>query len=374
MTTTAPDELRRMNLAEVMRLADTDPTAAQHLALRTRGEHIVRGALAHLGHRYTGTNGWHIGAYATPTRLGFVNIATGVAVETDITLDADVIEATTIPDQEAGPQVSGAVAWTYPDPGEAHRASAPRGWVQLMVDVRDLGGPIEPLATRAHVVAWGLATCYEGRPGKPGYTGLDSFGAGLDWPVTEATTEVRRIAEEALGDIARDLAAHVPEAAAALPDVPAASRAARGAWRRFTYDAAAAAEHALGIGAERELLDDAHVTALNALRDDDYDVIGARTYDLIRVLVQRILTDRLVPAAELLAIHLGPLRTEDGRPTEAWRVLSRQIASLIPSLGEALLSEIASQARRAIDAATAAYTAYGPISVRIPIHPSSTSH
>ena len=120
------------------------------------GAAAIRGVLASFGYTYSGTGGWHITAYATPDqRRGFVNICRGVAMLTSYTLDAEMIEALTVPGQGDGPQVSGA--------GGSMAASAPPGWIQLLVDLRKDVGAVTELGefVTARIVAWCLDTCYD---------------------------------------------------------------------------------------------------------------------------------------------------------------------------------------------------------------------
>ncbi|MGH3600275.1 MAG: hypothetical protein ACRDRO_04225 [Pseudonocardiaceae bacterium] len=247
-------ELRRLNMAELTQRAETSEAAAEQLRRREQVEETCWAVLAGLGFRYSGTVGWHVGAYVDEDRrLGFVSITDGVAVGTDVVLDPAVVEAGTVPNQPEGPQVSGAVAWSSPDPGEAHHASAPPGWTQLAVDLRARRKPT-PMRCSAHIVMWGLGTCYDGKRGVPGYTMLDGQFCYPDhdgeddlppdeWPETDTMPELRRIATAALADIAGNLTTHVPTAAGDMPDVNATLRRlyTESGQAAFSYDAAGAA-------------------------------------------------------------------------------------------------------------------------------------
>lgn len=315
--------------------------AARHADLRKAGETRLRQVLHALGHSYRGTGGWHITAYATPDRtIGYVNITHGVAVATDQELAADVIEALTFPAQETGPVASGAF-WTSPDAGEAHRAGAPAGWVQLLADLRDTEPPSKTVPARGvhgRIVAWCLMTCYD-RPGDPGYMLLDGPFAWSgwqpsdprSWPCAEETRQRMDAAGRATLDaIARDLAtqAGIGEEIAGALDTEGPLwqkiRAARAVLEatadrrgllvlpRYT-PAEEAVRSALGVITEdvralNRALADARIAELaHACGDDDEGTIGEHQYHaLIRRLLRLVVTPRLLPAAEVLAGQYEP--------------------------------------------------------------------
>jgi hypothetical protein len=263
---------------------------------------------------------------------------------TSYTLDAEMIEALTVPGQGDGPQVSGAVAWGGVDAGEAHRASGPAGWVQLLVDLRqDVGVVTEPGEfVTARIVAWCLDTCYdryrdpEGargpRPGEPGLTcldyPLDDTMDSREWP---ATAETRQAMDDvglaALDTIARDLAARagLTKVTAALDDATRGraerlAAACSAVWpdrhRRLAgMNPQTPAERALGdamgimreSGAVAKALTGAEITPLTRESGDMSSPPG-RYADLIDALLRRILLDRLLPATGLLAAQIDGRR------------------------------------------------------------------
>lgn len=165
--------------------------------LRKEGTRLVLGVLQLLGLSYEGTGGWHLVACCTPnSRLGFVNTTRGLALETELVVTDELLEALTVPEQGSGQVASGAAAWSSPDLGGPKRATVPRSWVQLLVDVRT--GTTEPaMLSMAEVnprmVGWCLPTVY-GRRGMPGGARLDGEGTLLrvptdEWPFTREQAE-----------------------------------------------------------------------------------------------------------------------------------------------------------------------------------------
>lgn len=369
------DTLRTMHLSDLRALAH--PLAQQQVTLRESGTRIVRSALAALGHKYHGTGGWHITAYATPQHeLGFVNLAKGVAVRTSVRLDAPVVEALTVPDQGEGPQVSGAAAWTSPDVGEGHRASAPAGWVQLLVDVRSHDNAPEPLdAVSARVVMWGLRTCY-GSAGAPGWLSLDGEEAlPIEaWPTDSETRQAMRdIGRRWLDALARRMAdwagvgAAVRTALDAAPLSPQGVGGAMGAmyarWPgRGGYSAAGAAHSCISQSALTDTLRSEGVARISATADVS-DVIGLRYYDLIRCALELAVTQRLVPVAEVLWQQLAPLvpHREDG--WQLWRRAEEILAPTGIALAQDILRGVDREAREIEERMVAAYYARGPVEV-----------
>jgi hypothetical protein len=379
--------------------------AALHAGRRKAGETRLREVLHALGHSYRATGGWHITAYATPDRtIGYVNITHGVAVATDQELDADVIEALTFPAQQAGPVASGAAFWTSPDAGEAHRAQAPAGWVQLLADLRDTEPPgktVPAKGVHARIVAWCLMTCYD-RLGDPGYMQLDGPFAWSGWQPSDPRSwpcaeETRQRMDQAglavLDAIARDLAAQagIGEQIAAALDTEGplwqkirAARAAldatgdprdRQALPRYT-PAEEAARSALGIvtGDVRALhraLADARITELaHACGDDDEDTISEHKYHaLIERLLRRVVTPRLLPAAEALAgqyepDQYGQVRGLDSLLEPAAMSLATQALTGGTATGPVRPGGAAGDALKEM---TRIYHEQGPVTVNIPL-------
>ena len=255
-----------------------------------------------------------------------------------------MIEALTIPGQGDGPQVSAAATWCGADAGEAHRASAPPGWTQLLIDLRkDVGAVTKPGEfVTARIVAWCLDTCYDRyhdltgsrgpRPGEPGLTALDHPLADpidpREWP---ATAETRQAMDEvglsALDAIARDLAAQagLTEVTVALDDAARAragrlTAAGNAVWpersRRLAgMNPQTAAEQALRVamgvmresGTVAKALTGAETTQRTRESGDMSNPPG-RYADLIDALLRRILLDRLMPATRLLATQIDDRR------------------------------------------------------------------
>jgi len=323
----AVDAARGMHVGELRRLRD-DPVARRQVELRDAGTDIVLGVLDGLGYRYSGTGGWHITAYATPEHmLGLVNIAKGIAVLTSVPLDSHIVEALTVPAQATGPQVSGAAAWTSPDAGEGHRASAPEGWVQLFVDVRASARgepytaarrtPAPRITCRARVVRWGLATCYEGRPGDPGPRCLDPREGDemepiADWPVDR---QIRRRMAAVADDRLRALAMRLAVVAGvdlepylARPHSPGLSSARRAAalpYHPFGYAGARDVATSVTYAAPHRLLREHGVTWCAAWETNH--VAGASYHSLLEQLLRRILVQRLEPIAAAIREQLEPL-------------------------------------------------------------------
>lgn len=390
------DDLRLLSVGELRSRADRDSDADRQSQLRVQGRALAVAALDRMGYRFSGTGGWWVTAYATPDRcLGFVNIAHGVAVSTCVLLADEVIEACTLPGQDEGPVASGAAVWAAPDPGEAFRAKAPAGWRQLLVDVRSSNSVPEVELSdrfRADIIRWGLPTCYD-RPGFPGYVRLEGSplswrephtepGGALpalephSWPRTPATGAMRAVATAGLADVTAHLAQHLPSVAAVLPDVHAARETVlrtldwsdRHAAGRGTYTAGGAAESA--SRAAGPALADAGLIWLSQLASvPDGDGGGGRGEAAVcRYILEAVLVRRLDPVADLLATHLGPLTTDDGRSTPAYRALESQLQALAPALAHELLREAEVLICQATMDAVAAYVAGGPIEVLIPDH------
>lgn len=205
------DLARTLHSSDLSRVYGDLEIAKSQRELRERGAQTARAALKALGYTFEGTGGWHVLPHVTPAgRLGYVNTTQGIAVETSIRLEPELVEAITVPGQPEGPQASGAAAWASPDAGEARRATAPKGWTQLLVDLRG-GADLELGRFRAWVAAWGLATCYESRRGEPGVTYLCPRGeerlVPAEWPMTdERRGELTEIAERHLAAIAANVA------------------------------------------------------------------------------------------------------------------------------------------------------------------------
>lgn len=324
---------------------------------------------------------------------------------TSYTLAAEMIEALTVPGQCDGPQVSGAVAWAAADAGEAHRASAPPGWMQLLIDLRkDVGAVTEPGEfMTARIVAWCLDTCYDHyhdpqgsrgpRPGEPGLTALDD---PLDDPVDPrewpATAETRQAMDEAglstLDAIARDLAAQagLTEVTVALDDaararagrLTAAGNAVwpeRSRWRAGMNPRTAAEQalrDAMGImresGTVAKALTGAEITQL-ARESGDMSNPPGRYADLINALLWRILLDRLLPATRLLATQIDD-RRGTGIPGELSVLFTSLPAALVPlvlAAAERALADAVVGAHTARKAMTELYQAQGPVTVDIPV-------
>lgn len=363
--------------------------AQRQLDLRQRGEQAVQGVLAALGHAFDGTGGWWISAFAAPDRtVGFVNTARGVAVSTSAVLGADVIEALTVPRQAEGPQVSGAASWASPDPGEAHQASAPAGWVQLVMDLRG-GDAVTPQpGVTARIVAWCLRTCY-GKPGDPGALGLDTHpwtfasSAGRadvagpqDWP---AAGDVRRAVDEAglavLDTIARDLAADAGvggEIGTALDgDGPRWERI-RAAWQAALLPAADFAGYEEPAQVAARAARRASAAALapvariaescgDAVPYGPGNIEGSRYWDVIEALAARIITARLEPLMAPLAAAVP------GQPRDARRERERLTDAVAGPVAELACSRARDGAADAWLAMAGAYRAGGPVAVDIPL-------
>lgn len=388
------DHARTLHAADLESIYRDVPIARDQLQLRRRGTGIVRAALRALGHEYSGSGGWHITAYATDrSKLGFINLAHGVAVETDVQLDTAMVEALTIPEQGEGPKASGAAAWTTPDAGEGRRASAPPGWVQLLVDVRvsaSGGKDVSLERVSARVVCWGLRTCYTSYPnnepelGHPGYVDLGCDSKRrlpiAEWPMVNADVrrEMRAIGAKWLDSVARKLAVLAGCAdgvSAALDGLPRADMEgaikATDAYgvRRYAYDAATAADSCCGIPTTtvvRDALRECGVARISAGCDVS-DVGGLMYYDLIGYLLQRAIVQRLTPVAEVLWSQMAPLvpSREDG-----WDIYMRiqpVLTGLATEFATDLLRGVHDEARATEDAIVAAYYVNAPVSVDIRI-------
>ncbi|MGH3987641.1 MAG: hypothetical protein ACRDTZ_10025, partial [Pseudonocardiaceae bacterium] len=219
--------------------------------------------------------------------------------------------------------------------------------------------------------------------GVPGYTMLDGqycypdkgSGATADeeahhpldlWPETDTMPELRRIASDALNAIALDLATYMPDPVAAkLPDINAALKLFYSRGSGFSYDAAGAADHVVTLPGN--LLAGSPLSRLHRLANaGDVDTrVSDRSIELIGHVVTHVLRQRLTMVADQLASFLGPLMTDDGHQTEDWRTLRAQLGPLVAPLLDVFLRAAERRARDAAYEAVAAYTAAGPISVRI---------
>ncbi len=392
----AVDTARGMHVGELRRLRD-DPVARRQVELRDAGTDIVLGVLDGLGYRYSGTGGWHITAYATPEHmLGLVNIAKGIAVLTSVPLDSHIVEALTVPDQANGPQTSGAAAWTSPDAGEGRRASAPDGWMQLLVDVRaDVRGehytaarrtPAPLITCRARVVRWGLATCYEGRPGDPGPRSLDVIGELepiYDWPVDR---EIRRrmaaVADDRLCALARrlagvagvDLESYLTRPGS--PDLAGAWSAATLPRHPFGYAGARDVATSVTYAAPQRLLREHGVTWCAAWETSR--VVGASYHSLLEQLLRRILVQRLEPIAAAIRDQLEPLSEMTPSPGQQEHMplhalhgaMEPAVAASIEPIAKRLIGDFDFDARtmtRPVRAELLAiYYSAGPVVVDIP--------
>uniref|UniRef100_UPI003F496990 helix-turn-helix transcriptional regulator n=1 Tax=Amycolatopsis sp. CA-096443 TaxID=3239919 RepID=UPI003F496990 len=336
------------------------------------GKQLVCDALAALGHSYDGTGGWHIlPAVTADRRLGFVNIAAGVAVTTTITVPRAIVAALTVADQKPGPLFSGAAKWAAPDPGEAARAEFPAGWLQLAVDVRHSAEPVSsprPIELAAKVTSWCLTTCY-GERGEPGAAALDKISPGLarhgkpavradrlvlDWWYRDTDGNVaamRATAQEALDSITEQVVGrHAGQHAEhAEPRDGAASFASIEAPRLTRY---------------LRRLEELATASLGPVR-----VPVPVTWSVLTKTVQTVLAARMLPLIEALAAELPPLVQENGARSQAARVLLAQRNALVhhvlPLIEENILSEAEDQAATAIAAAFAAFHGDAAVDTRI---------
>jgi len=402
------DAARLLHSTDLVGLWGGDPVAGAQLDLRTTGSAHVRGVLAGLGYRYSGTNGWHITAFATPDLLiGFVNTAKGVAVLTDRRLDAAAVEALTYPAQPEGPITSGAVAWAPVDVGESRNASAPPGWMQLILDLRTFGAEPEAVPCEAHVVMWGLTTCYK-TLGEPGIVQLDPPGdaerAPFDeWPMTESIRRATRaIAERWLDSTTRVLAglADAPAVIEALdtprkgtplfasagpvaPTLPEcdmgravdAARLGAEASRSGGYGARSALESATCATTTeivRHAMSAAGISRIAAWAGE-YGrdrVVGMRYVDAIKYLIERIVRMRLEGAADALGEQLRPfvLPTQLGEQGHMgeWRwhtTLVPILRDLAKSMLPHILAGIERSAYETRAECVSAFYADGPVAV-----------
>lgn len=389
---TTSTEVRGLHITELRKR--TDAIAQRHLALRNAGTDMVLGALQTLGHTYRGSSGWWITAYATPGHtLGLVNNAKGFAVLTDLRLDAAIVEALTVPDQRPGPQASGAAAWTSPDVGEAHHASAPTDWVQLLVDLRvsARGEPYSPerstlppaVSCRARVVRWGLATCYGGEIGKPGYDTLDPGAEGKRLPIEEwpcgdrdIRREMRNAGEAWLGDVMGSLSRLAGANLSPHTEMPTAqmlgemAQAARSPLdTSFPYknmtDADHLVFHALGGVTETALRE--HGVTYISRGCERSTVMGCRYIDVIAALVNRILCAALTPIAGTLVAQITPFMASPS--FSSWSSIGK--FALVEALGKTATA-IVDQVLREVDVRAIEgklidiYYTNGPVVVDLP--------
>jgi hypothetical protein len=422
------DVLRALNDADLRHVAEhgrLDPTgteatsataqrlARRHVLLRAQGHAIVVHALHDLGHRYTGTGGWHILPCAVPSTtgpdvwLGFVNIAAGIAATTDVVLPPELVAALTVPDQPAGPQVSGAVAWSAGDPGEARRAQAPEGWTQLGVDVRadaatdPVEGTIPRIGDWCRIEYWCLRTCY-GAPGQPGYDRLDYGATGWreghlpigKWPRRgELAAPLRTMRATAAAGLCR-IAATFADNLGIAEQVVAALGAGDRTGPATAPDQAAICEAAVAVSR----LGTGHLNPGTAARNTEH-LWPPATEWLVRQLAEHDIDELAVLAAAgddhlrwtwtyLLADMAGLIVLRDAEPvartlhgvisggTDTGLVLTskRQIVQdltrpTLTHLVDVLLRPAGAIAAAAREAALAAYAEHGPYAVDIPVEP-----
>ena len=391
------DQARGMHSAT---LRKTDhPIARRQLQLRETTGAIVRGALAAQGLRFRATQGWNISAFATPDgHVGFVNTATGVAVVTDVEISPEAVEALTVPDQADGPVSSGAAAWSSPDAGESHRASAPAGWRQLIMDLRDYE-EVADIRCTATVVVWGLHTCYSDREGKPergwpGYQSLSLRTTGLipleDCPADDdISARIAAIGTAWLDTVAMRLATmagcedavreHLTERR--VDKAISVARAPLNRSMASGYSAAAAVESKVSVLSKsptRRALRRAGVYKIaNACGDTARDkTLFTRQIDLCSDLLELVLIQRLTPVAETMWAQLAPFwhgQTHGMEPDEAFErwlgydTLPRLIEPLIESISDLVLKPIAAEVTSIENEMIAAYFANGPVTVSIPV-------
>ncbi len=371
------DDCRVLHIGNLIRDHSSDPVAAEQIRLREEGTRLVLGTLKALGYKYTASNGWWISAFAAPKRsLGFVNTSKGIAVLTDVQLPPDVIEALTIPEQGAGQVASGAAAWTYPDAGEPRHSSAPDGWTQLLVDVRASveGVAVTDVACCAHVIMWGLPTCYDGERGPAGYECLDPLAekpsiAAEDWPCP--TTIRQRLAERAeiwLKETAENLARiadvdistmTVSEAVQfAGPREPFRAETPTQIARRDVVDA-------INATVNREIVEALRAHRFNLVaRWESAQTVGCRYWDLLKYLCERILVNRLSPAAEVLREHLTPLIPQRPNYDETGYKIRPLLKDMAPHVLSLVLTPI--NVEPVDRELMGIYYSDGPVAVRIP--------
>jgi hypothetical protein len=387
------DSARALHWGELARAAAAgDPIAAAQKALRDEGAAAVRGALAALGLRYTGTGGWHLVPCVTPIGLlGLVDTARGMAVCTDLTLRPLVIEALTVPAQGTGQVASGAAAWTAPDAGAPRRAAVPEGWVQLLVDVReDVADGVRPaqVHSQARVAVWGLPTCY-GPRGRPGPVSLDrqrEDRSAASWPWDpERTARVRALGLPWLDALILGLAARAgchhavarPLAQGRLHEAIVGMGAYR--YEPGSYTASAclrgAARSLERSGPVREALREAHLVPVCDLLGDTWasQASGCRRWDLLEHLLARVVEQELGPVADALwAVHLAldVPETCDRPHDPAWRTsqaVGRQLPALVLAFVRRLLEPHVPQIRALEAQMVEAYLGGMPVDVDIPI-------
>lgn len=402
-------DARRMHIADLAR--GTDPSARRQLALRERGAALVRGILRTVGvssygadwRGYDGPSGWHVTAYVTPElSVGFVNIAQGVAVATDVQLDLEVAEALTVPEQDEGVLASGAAAWTAPDVGLAQLAQgsdgvmrlgppklgpeAPRGWTQLALDLR---GTADAVPCSARVVAWGLHTCYEGRRGEPGAQHFDAPGRRLradEWPLSGAQrARLRAVGEPMLRRIAlqlADIAGMRSDIESTLGAGPADESHIAAAMRLLAlprsdaYTPAGSLRGAISsiTDISRDALRRAGIARISAMGDVSA-TIGGRYWDLLQALLDWILRRDLAPVAAALWSAAQPHveRTGIGHSHPPGRYLDQRVVEpllteIAPTMADLVLGDVT---RGAQDYATLCEALYadGYLEVDLPLGP-----
>lgn len=390
------DDARAMHIGDLTTVWADHDVAKRHVDLRVQAAVTVRAALSALGHEYHATHGWHITAMVTPDgRLGFVNTATGTAVDTDVRLGDDVVTAVTIPDQADGPLASGAVAWAGVDLGESRNASSPAGWRQLLVDVRtDRSAQPQPTTmTWAAVTWWCLATCYSSglaRYGRPGIACLDDHpGARApidDWPMSHEQRErmhavalrwLRRIATDVAGGCDQQTATLVAGDRSADEIMQALHREPRGHAEIYSLESNLAmltSQYAASGGVIAEALTEAEIPAI-------IDVCRGlhRWQDVIAELLSRALHTALLPVATVAATQLrtvnGPER-EQLASAHPDRAVDRQACDGLKGMASVFANRLLAHARSTgHDTLLELYAAYGdgqPVNVRVELTVGST--
>lgn len=369
--------LREFSQHELATLAEAgDPAAAGELGIRSAGQDLIRTTLAGLGYRFTGRDGWYILAARTRRgTVGFVNIAHGVAVSTEVPIPADIAHSLTIPDQGQGPQASGAVAWAEWDVGEARNATMPEGWVQMLTDIRF--GP-DPSTVKRILYAgmvWGLQTCYRTQ-GIPGWVNL---ACGTDrerlhpseWPTSGDIEGMKAAAQRAqMAITARFLSDNnLDEIVELLPDPRSALQALPKSQRGDLYTVE---NMGGGIGhVVADAMASVKLAELARLASPDDETSVDYLGKILPSALGGILRKRLTPIAHVLAEPLEPFVDDRGYPTRAHQVAERQIASVVyhvlPHIALELLRDV--DGAEGISAAHAAYLAGGPVESRIYRHP-----
>jgi hypothetical protein len=355
------DYCRGLNIVDLKRLEH--PIAKRQTQLREVGESLIRGVLRALtGCVFSNTGGWHIAAYVTADgQLGYVNIAHGAAVLTDVRLERQTIEALTIPEQSEGPMFSGAAIYTSPDVGEAHRSEAPRGWTQLVLDLRG-EDPVVPCT--AHVCAWGLRTCYDennrepngpGRRGEPGVLQLADHNARSlpdGWLIPDAA---RARMHAAAAPIIQRITLDVAEMAGLRDEMQAAitSGGLAAAWtlafesRGRTeggYTALASLNSAINTTTGKVIRDALRRHGVSHMLALGGDNLLTGPYDYRRTigyLLERALTNTLAPIAQaLFAAHAPLIHTTREDTLDVFRETEAMLCDVADHTSDILLRGI----------------------------------